>query len=216
MVEVIDAGGVPRDMDWVKQKYGVEIDTTIGGDTPPTHIWACYRLLEKIGPTSMTVTARRDTGEKLGIRVAFHWPEAPYPPTGGDLGVLPGDLAEYVNDPHNNFVFGDTGIDGAVGFGMGGGGAHGEGEGGPHEVWIHDTTTPTHVVTKLGWLAGTNHAHLEPWFEKRLVQVEPSEPPEPPEPPEGEVPLLFLLSHVAALLRTCADLLDKVVQAYGG
>jgi hypothetical protein len=93
--------------------------------------------------------------------------------------------------------------------------------GGASAVWVADEAGPGDLIAGLGMLGGTNHRHLEVYYQLVDVSTPPEEPPEEPpveppieppiEPPE-EPPAQPPESNWEALfarLDTIIDLLEK-------
>jgi len=117
-----------------------------------------------LAPATLIVTVLGEDGAPLnGIQVVFYWPDAPPLPGGGH---------------HEKGVVGTTNADGKVGFGMGPGAYYDPAkEQGPHQVWLYGPGMSTRIEG-LGMIAGTNHRHLDVYFQLST---------EPPPPPPDEV-----------------------------
>ena len=84
-------------------------------------------------------------------------------------------------------VYGGTNINGDIGFGMGRGDYFFPPNSGASSLWISDERGPSDFIEGLGMLGGTNHRHLNVYFQLQDVEAEPpSPPPEPPAPEEKE------------------------------
>jgi hypothetical protein len=51
-------------------------------------------------------------------------------------------------------------------------------------VWVADEAGPSDFISGLGMLGGTNHRHLDVFYERVTVETKPPEEPPPPLPPE--------------------------------
>jgi hypothetical protein len=84
-------------------------------------------------------------------------------------------------------VFGGTNIEGNIGFGMGHGDYYFPPNVGASAVWVADGAGPADVVSGLGMLGGTNHRHLDIFYQ--LTKIEAPPPEEPPVGPPIEPPV---------------------------
>lgn len=216
MVEVFDFEGHARDEQWLRDKWGVEI--LYPNVVPGQRYFELRTVRIEEGPCAIVTTVYdEDPGPMEGVLMAFHCPTAPDPPESGEP---PYTTPVYEHDWKPNFVFGATSEGGAWGGAMGPGAAVGEGEAGPHWLWPHHPQYLAECAIGLGWRAGTNHRAPRLYFylvmgEEPDVPPDPDPDPEPPTPPEGDVTLWYVLGFISGLLHTCANMLDKLVEAYG-
>ena len=151
-MKIFDRNGNERSWTWLIEEFGdVQIHKSAS-----TSAFRVDRLVEVVGPTSLTVTL---LAENSG-QVAFSWPDA-----------TPVQGSEWFDRAET----GNVNPDGAVGFGMGQGAYYDpKVQGGPHSVWVWSNHSD--IVTGLGMVAGTNHRHLDVAFEWK--NAEPEEPGE--------------------------------------
>lgn len=176
-MKIYDADGNERDWEWVKERYN--LPDIIEASKNQDH-WEVVALHEVIGPASMTV---RLVGERtIGIPIFFGWP-----------------------DDHVNQVTDETA---QTGFGMGGGAYYrpDRGETGPHYIRVSSPIHMSDVVTGLGMIGRTNHAHLEPTF-----QFVKAEEPGPEEPPEDDYKAKY-----EAARKALSEIYAKAAEALGG
>ena len=176
-MKIFDANGVERDMAWVHEKYGdVQVHITEVVD-PDIETFRVAELRERIGPATMTVTLLDESGAPLAGRAVIEgWRDGEEIPE----DVLPaGGLPE--GYPARGLgVFTDT--KGNAEWAWGGGEYYNPAEvEGPH--WFYVTSSNSDVVTGLGMLPNTEHAHLDITFRRSTG----SEPPGPVPGPEGEI-----------------------------
>ncbi|MEJ2212286.1 MAG: hypothetical protein P8129_25130 [Anaerolineae bacterium] len=212
-IEVYDHQGNPRDLVWLREKYGdVIIQDAVGGAGPVFKISA---LREKVDTAAtLVVTVLDDQGDPIeGQRVAWYWPDADVDPNAGPQGgVLPQMRPDRA-------VSGATNMNGDVGFGMGRGAYYwpDRGQIGPHATWIYGTETRSDLIFGLGMIAATNHDHFDIQY-TRLAEGEPPPPtpPTPPTPPPtpppapGECPVEEIEAELAKIeqaLQAIRDLL---------
>jgi len=167
-MRIYDKNGVERDAAWLQQQFGA-VDV-VPGDGP----WRCVELREQEGPATIVVTVKDRNGKGVNrALVARWWPDSKLP-------GLPSELASW----HEQGVYGETNVNGDIGFGMGGGDYYWPPSGGASEVWMDYDSD---LVRGLGMIGGTNHRHLNVVFQD-VGDEPPPVPPPPPEPPEPEPP----------------------------
>ena len=181
-MEVYDISGHPRDLEWVRETYGVEIENPPGLAAGEQY-FQIRILREDEGPCAMIANVYSDDpGPMEGVLVAFYWADAPSPPESGE--APPTEV--YPHDWYPNFVYGPTNAEGHWGTGMGQGAMVNVGGPGPHSVWVHHPQYRSAIVRGLGWLTGTNHRTLRLTF--YLTENTAPTPPEPPTPPTPPTP----------------------------
>jgi hypothetical protein len=182
-IQVFDAGGVERDLAWLRARYGdFVIQPAAEGEGPVYRIAALH---ERVA-TDMVLQVRMTDQSRTplaGIAVAWYWPDAPANADCGPLGgVLPG------MEPGRCEVA-TTGADGLTHFFMGDGARYDPdlGQIGPHAVWAYGAGTRSDLILGLGMVEGTLNDHFDVEF--RLEDgdqppVTPTPTPTPsPEPP---------------------------------
>ncbi len=141
---IYDMSGTPRDWDWLVSVFGpVTLDRGTGA--------AKVVELREAGPyVTLLVRVENINGDPIvGQEVVFYWPDAPTLPAekqacGLDRGlIVPTKETGYAE------------------FGMGPGSMYypDRNEAGPHVVWI--VREGTDCLYGLGWIAGTDHYHLD-------------------------------------------------------
>jgi len=174
MVRIYDRDGVEQSEKWLVAKYGeVSWDEVVVG-------WGLVEIREdadagvKRSPeaaATLMVKVLNEAGEPVeGVEVARWWPDPGLP-------MLPVELQTY----RQQGVHGPTNGNGDVGFGMGSGDAYWPPSGGASEIWLPGRSAR---MCGLGWLAGTNHSHLNLVFQWRE------------KPPPGDCPVEEILAVV--------------------
>jgi len=190
MVRIHDASGAERDWAWVRQKYGnVQVHET------PFHAddetYRLVELREKIGPSSCVVRVLDENGEPVHRAVAQGWQDGD--PLPEDMDPLNGLPQGYPN--RGNAAFPNE--HGDVGFGWGGGEYYDPAtQEGAHYYWV--CTFYSDVLTGIGMLPNTEHAHLEPVFQ-RVTEDQPGPEPGPEPPPpvwDGKQIPVALIGHI--------------------
>ena len=175
-IKVFDANGAERDWQWVLDEFG-PLDLRLADPvTMPDGSQQVIRLVEvreQFGPTSCNVHLFDINGQPIeGAGAAWWYSTAPALPSVSP----PTSLWE----PRGDIGF--TNVEGVVGFAMSADGyydpAH---QIGPYGAWFLTAEHPSDGLFGLGMIAGTDHRHLNLWFQ--IVQVDDPEPPEPPEEP---------------------------------
>jgi len=207
-IRIFDAEGKARDWAWLKAKYGnVRIHPVQGVVGANDEVYKMIELREKVGPATAIVKLLDEKGETLtGRAIAQGWRDGPQLPDDMDpAGGLP---AGYPNK--GNAAFPND--NGELGFGWGGGEYYylDQGQEGAHYYWV--CTFHSEVVTGIGMLPGTEHAHLDMVFQRQYGPdaVDPGEPDPGEEPtplppsssPYGWVALLARLDFSQAVFLT--------------
>lgn len=176
--QIVDEQGQERDWDWLVANFG---DVRLERVQVPPGLNLAYRLVrlqDAVGPAILNVDVADAGGTRLpGIRVVRYWPDAP---------ALP-DWPPPTSRWQERGVWGETKPEGPVGFGLGHGDYYFAPHGGASAVWVAAPDAPSDMVQGLGMLGGTEHRHLDVYF-----QIQGDEPPAPepptPEPPTSEPP----------------------------
>jgi hypothetical protein len=185
--KVTDRQGQERDWDWLIAEFGaIELEFA---EVPAGEglVYRIVELREVEGPAAEVIHVEDQDGNPLeGIRVVRHWPQAPL------LPAWPPPTSRW----RDRGVFGNTNVNGDIGFGMGHGDYYFPPKGGASAVWVAEESGPSDFVAGLGMLGGTNHRHLDVYFQRTDAEVSepspepatpPPAPPEPvPEPPPAE------------------------------
>lgn len=172
VMRIVDMNGVERDWAWVQATYG-----PVAIEDPAVHpavYFQVVQLVEIEGPMAATCTLLDDVGAPIaGGRVVYSWPGGPsLPDSGWDRkGVV------HVT---NGF--------GVAEHSMGQGEGYAPPTKGPISWYVYGEGE-SQRISGLGWLAFTNHRHLQTTM--RLVVEEPPEPPEPPDDGDENWDMLF-------------------------
>lgn len=143
---VYDIGGVERDMDWLREKYG-NVQYLDAGDVTK------FKLVEIRETTGRAVfrvlVVHEQGGPQYAQPVINHYPDPALPSLlGGGLKTL----------YHDRGLVLRTGADGLCDFGFGKGSMIKDlAVGGPHTFWIGSPTLPSDGLSGMGWLGGTDH-----------------------------------------------------------
>jgi len=206
-VEVIGWDGVPRDLAYLRIRYGDFQIVDTGPSEGAPAFWVSKLVERADGPViwrkdntpdataSLVVRIVDENGAPVsGVHVAFYWPDAPEDPAAGGLGRC---------------VNGWTGNNGDVGFGMGPGAFYwpSQNQIGPHAVWIYGQEVRGELVNGLGMVALTNHYHFD--VEYTLVQNPGGGDPLP-------VDLEAIEDKARRIKRLSAQIVELVQAAQGG
>ena len=180
-IRILDGQGQQRDWIWLKANFG---DIAVKRAEPAageTLVYRIVQLQDSTGPAVQVVhVAGKDGNSRQGVVVVRYWPDAPALPT------WPSPISKW----RPKGVFGKTNDKGDIGFGMGRGDYFFPPSGGASALWIADERGPSDFIEGLGMLGGTNHRHLNVYFQLQDVEAEPpTPPPPPPEPPEPPAPV---------------------------
>jgi hypothetical protein len=173
--QVYDRQGQEQDWDWLIASFGAISLERAKAPAGVSQVYRIVKLREVEGPAVEVVHLDDRDGHPLeGIRVVRHWPGAP---------LLPG-WPPPTSRWRDRGVFGGTNVNGDIGFGMGHGDYYFPPNGGASAVWVAEAAGPSDFIAGLGMLGGTNHRHLDVYFQLKDLDVPPPAPPEPsPEPP---------------------------------
>jgi hypothetical protein len=142
-IYIYDCDGQRADAQWLYDTFGaVEWQAREGA--------RLVALRCREGPASLEVHVEDEAGHPLeNIIVMRYWPDAEF---------LPEELAW--DATYNRGDRGPTNVEGNIGFGMGGGEYYdpSKGQVGVEAIWVGGPNS--YLLTGLGWLAGTNHTHL--------------------------------------------------------
>ena len=194
MVRVFDAEGKARDWAWVQARYGlVNVRKAPEGDA-----FRLVELRESIGPAVYVVKVVDEYGLPVeGEIVARHWP---YREVNAELEELPEGCREWFE----HGVYGETNVEGNIGFGSGGGDYYHPENGvmGASSFWVLEC--PSDCVEGMGVLGGTEHAHLD-----MAVAWVAGEEPEPPPPDPDIEKAKSKIMEAKALLDEALELLGE-------
>jgi hypothetical protein len=184
-IQVVDSQGQQRDWDWLRASFGDVKITRAQPSAGETMAYRVVKVQDLAGPAVQVVKVADQDGKGLqGKVVARYWPGAP---------VLP-KMSSAVSKWHPKGVSGKTNEEGMIGFGMGHGDYYFAPNGGASSVWVADEAGPSDLISGLGMLGGTNHRHLEVYYQLQAVEPVPHEDPEedpstsPVEPPANAPP----------------------------
>ncbi len=165
--KIFDQQGQERDWNWLISNFGaINLERAEVGEGS---VYRIVKLQDAEGPAVQVANVTDQGGQPLdGVRVVRYWPDAP------PLPAWPPPTSMW----HDQGVYGETNVNGDIGFGMGHGDYYFPPNGGASALWVADAKGPSDFISGLGMLGGTNHRHLDVYF-----QFLPAEPP-PPEPPE--------------------------------
>ncbi len=170
--QVFDQQGEKQDWNWLTENFGAIVIERAKVAKKVTRIYRVVKLQDSEGPAVQVVNVADQDGNSMeAIRVVRHWPDAP------ELPAWPSPTSRW----RDRGVFGKTNVEGNIGYGMGHGDYYFPPDGGASAVWVADEAGPSDLVSGLGMLGGTNHRHLDVYYQ--LVDVEKPSPPGPPEPP---------------------------------
>ena len=172
--KVYDQEGNPRDWHWLIANFGaIRVERT---EVPEgvSHVYRIVKLQDAEGPAVKIVHVEDEAGKpQAGVRVVRYWPDAP------KLPEWPPPVSRW----QEQGVYGDTNVNGDIGFGMGRGDYYFPPNGGASAVWVASSTGPSDYISGMGMLGATNHRHIDAVFQLQAVDGEPPEPPEPPPTP---------------------------------
>lgn len=176
---IIDQDGQEQDWDWLVANFGaVRLERAQVSTEEHTAVYRLRRLQDVQGPAAQVVEVLDQEAKPLeGVRVVRHWPGAPDVPS----------WSPPVSVWHPQGVYGLTGADGQLGFGLGADERYSAPEGGPGSIWIADDAGPSDLLSGLGMLENSDHRHLDLTFQ--LEAVSASQEPVPEEPPPLPRPL---------------------------
>jgi hypothetical protein len=177
--KIYDQQGQERDWTWLIANFGAvkleRAEVAAGVD----QVYRIVMIKDAEGPAVTVVNVTDPDGKPLeNVRVVRYWPDAP------SLPGWPPPASRW----RDRGVYGGTNINGDIGFGMGRGDYFFPPSGGASALWVSDERGPSDFIEGLGMLGGTNHRHLNIYFQLQGVEAEPPEPPEPPAPPEPPTP----------------------------
>jgi hypothetical protein len=177
--KIYDQQGIERDWTWLVANFGtISIERT----EVPEGVGRVYRVVklqDAEGPAVKIVHVRTPDGKPVGgVRVVRTWPGAPH------LPPWPQPTSQW----RDQGVYGNTNVNGDIGFGMGHGDYYFPPNSGASAVWVADEAGPSDFVSGLGMLGGTNHRHLDVSYELRELGTPPPTPPTPPPTPPTPPP----------------------------
>jgi hypothetical protein len=143
-LEIYDCDGEISTTWWLTSTFGAVSWTTSPSDTVRlSALWSCCGDC----PAVHVVHVEDEAGNPVeGAPVILHWLQGPWLP------------AEYYNCGQMRGVVGYTNENGDVGFGLGPGAYYQPPAGGPHIVWIGNSSG---CLSGIGMLAFTNHEHVD-------------------------------------------------------
>ena len=205
---VIDQDGQERDWEWLIANFGAVTLERAEAPEGVAQVYRIVKLADTEGPAAQVVNVVGQDGEPLeGITVVRHWPDAP---------PLP-DWPPPTSRWRPRGVYGQTGVNGDIGFGMGHGDYYFPPDGGASAVWLADEAGPSDLIGGLGMIGATNHRHLDIYYRRVAVQESsPSPTPEPapkPQPTPTPIPVPDVLwDTLLERLNRIVALLEQIVQ----
>jgi hypothetical protein len=178
--QVFDQEGQEQDWDWLVANFGAvsleRAEPAEGG----AGVFRIVKLQDTEGPAVQIVTVADQDGSPMGgIRVVRYWPDAPRLP----------DWPAPTSQWRDRGVYGETNLEGDIGYGMGQGDYYFPPGGGASAVWVADESGPSDFIGGLGMLGATTHRHLDVYYHLQGVDGPPDGPPEePPDEPQEEPP----------------------------
>jgi hypothetical protein len=173
--KIFDQQGQEQDWNWLVANFGaINLERA---DAAQGRAYRIVKLQDAEGPAVQVANVANEEGHPLeGIRVVRFWPDAP------PLPAWPPPISMW----RSRGVFGETNVNGDIGYGMGHGDYYAPPNSGASAVWVADQAGPSDLIAGLGMLGGTPHRHLDIYFQLQPVEAPPDEPPhEPPdEPPD--------------------------------
>ena len=182
--KIFDQQGQEHDWAWLVANFGA-INLERAGATTGK-VFRVVKLQDAEGPAVQIVQIVDQDGKPMGgVGVVRWWPDAPKLPGWGDE----------VSQWRKRGVYGPTNPSGDIGFGMGRGDYYFPPAGGSSGVWIADVKGQSDFVSGLGMLGGTNHRHVDVFYQLVDLDAPPVEPPADPWPA-----LFEKLDRIIALL----------------
>ena len=187
--QVFDHRGQERDWDWLISTFGAVRMERVKVPSGVNKVFRLVKLQDMQGPGVQVVHVSDKEGNPLeGVRVARYWPDAP------ELPAWPRPTSMW----RRRGVYGETNVNGDIGFGMGAGDYYYEPRLGASAVWVADERGPSDLISGLGMVGGTAHRHLDVYFQLQEVEPKPAEeepvvvepPPFPPAEPAEEEPVV--------------------------
>jgi hypothetical protein len=177
--KVYDQEGDERDWHWLIANFGAIRVERAQVPEGASHVYRIVKLQDAEGPAVKIVHVEDEAGKPQGgIRVVRHWPDAP------QLPEWPPPASRW----QERGVYGDTNVNGDIGFGMGRGDYYFPPEGGASAVWVASSAGPSDYISGLGMLGGTNHRHIDVFYQLQAVEGKPPEPSPTPTPPPTPTP----------------------------
>jgi len=199
-IRVLDAGGTVRDWQWVLDEFGpldlrLADPVDIGGSLQVIRL---VQVQEQFGPANCNVHLFDINGQPvIGAGAAWWYSTA----AGFSSDVL--TLAKSLWETNGDIgLTNDTGV---VGFAMSEDGKYypDQGVAGPYGTWFLTAEHTSDGLFGVGMEAGTDHRHLNLWFQ--IVEVDQEKPPEP----EDED-----LAAILAELRAIRAAVEKIAGVY--
>lgn len=173
--KVFDQQGEEQDWSWLVENFGAIAIERAEVTEGVTQVYRAVKLQDAEGPAVQVVNVVDQDGIPIGdLRVVRHWPDAP------PLPAWPPPTSRW----QDQGVFGATNEEGNIGYGMGHGDYYFAPDGGASAVWVASEAGPSDLIHGLGMLGGTNHRHLDVYYQLENVEETPPPPPPPPELPD--------------------------------
>jgi hypothetical protein len=176
--KILDQQGQEQSWDWLVANFGA-----INLERPAVTTGKVFRVVKLQDAEGAAVQIVQVFGldgiPMSGVGVVRWWPDAPKLPGWGDE----------VSQWRKRGVYGLTNLAGDIGFGMGHGDYYFPPDGGASGVWVADIKGQSDFVSGLGMLGGTNHRHIDVFYQLVDLDLPPVEPPdEPPDQPPDKPP----------------------------
>jgi hypothetical protein len=163
--KIVDLEGLERDWSWLLAEFGaVELERAeVSAGQKKVYRLVTLEVAE--GPAAQIVNVIGPDGRPLeGIHIVRSWPEAP------ELTEWAATLSKGLD----RGVHGPTNAEGNLGFGLGRLDHYLPPAAGPGVIWVADQAAPSDVISGLGLLDGTDHRHVNLFFQ--LVDLDVAVP----------------------------------------
>lgn len=175
---IYDYEGNVRDVGWMFDEFGTVSWTPASAykDKVTSTVFKLIELRAQCDYATLKVVVLDENGSPLpGVNVVRYWPGAP-------------PLPDFSNSTASQWttvgVYGATGADGAIGFGMGTGDYYfADTQMGVSSIYVASLDGYSDWLLGLGMLGGTNHCHLDSVFQRVSSEEPPT--PVPPTPTPG-------------------------------
>ena len=190
-IRVLDASGNEKTWDWVLREFGPldvrEADPIlVDGQLQKV---ALVQVQEQYGPANCNVHLFDINGRPVqGIMAAWWYSTAP------DLPNIPPPTTVW--EPRADY--GPTNSEGVIGFALSEDGYYywpDQNHIGPYGTWILAPGHPSDGLFGLGMIAGTDHRHLNVWFQVVAVEDDNGEEPDGDELARIAAALEFMAAH---------------------
>ncbi len=202
---VVDQEGQERDWEWLIANFGAVVLERAEASAGAQQIYRIVKVVDREGPAAQVVNVVDQEGNPLeGVTVVRHWPDAP------ELPDWPPPASRW----RSRGVYGQTGSNGDIGFGMGYGDYYFPPGGGASSLWLADEAGPSDFISGLGMIGATDHRHLNIYYQRLDVETMPAPLPTPgPLPTPTPTPVFDVLwDTLLERLNRIITLLEQIVQ----